>query len=153
MPPNGALQTASGGAPPFVRRRRDASPTFVRQRQGAPPALVRRRAGSEAGQATVELVALLPLLVVVLAGAWQAVLAGQAAWGAGAAARAAARAHAVGTDPTRAARTHLPGSLERGLRVTAGSDGGVEVRVRIPPLPGLPSPGHANAGARFEPQS
>ena len=161
MPPNGALQPASGGADrtvsggalPFVRRRRVARPTFVRRRQSAPPAFVRRRAAGEAGQATVELVALLPLLVVVLAGAWQAVLAGQAAWAAGAAARAAARAHAVGTDPARAARTHLPGALERGLRVTAGSDGDVEVRVRIPSLPGLPSPGHANAGARFEPQS
>jgi len=161
MPPNGVLQPASGGADrivssgalPFVRRRRGARPASVRRRQGAPPAFVRRRAGGEAGQATVELVALLPLLVVVLAGAWQAVLAGQAAWAAGAAARAAARAHAVGTDPMRAARTHLPGPLERGLRVTAGSDGDVEVRVRIPSLPGLPSPGHANAGARFEPQS
>jgi hypothetical protein len=150
MAPNGALQTASGGA---GRNVSGGALPFVRRRQGAPPAFVRRRAGGEAGQATVELVALLPLLVVVLAGAWQAVLAGQAAWAAGAAARAAARAHAVGTDPTRAARTHLPGSLERGLQVTAGSDGDVEVRVRIPPLPGLPSPGHANAGARFEPQS
>src|SRR5687768_9421448 len=125
MPPNGALQTASGstdrnvsgGALPFVRWRRGPRPTVVRRR-GAAPAFVRRRAGGEAGQATVELVALLPLLAVVLAGAWQAVLAGQAAWAAGAAARAAARAHGVGTDPTRAARTHLPGSLERGLRVT-----------------------------------
>src|SRR5688572_9987070 len=180
MPPNGAVQTDSGGAgrivsagalrivsrgalpfvrgqrggrPTFVRRGQGAPPALVRRRQDAPPALVRRRAGSEAGQATVELVALLPLLVVVLAGAWQAVLAGQAAWAAGAAARAAARAHAVGTDPTRAARTHLPRYLEQGLRVMAGSDGDVEVRVRIPSLPGLPSPGHANAGARFEPQS
>ena len=127
MPPNGVLQTASGGA---GRNVSGGALPFVRRRQGAPPVLVRRRAGSEAGQATVELVALLPLLVVVLAGAWQAVLAGQAAWAAGAAARAAARAHAVGTDPTRAARTHLPGSLERGLRVTAGSDGDVEVRAR-----------------------
>jgi hypothetical protein len=99
------------------------------------------------------LVALLPMLVVVLAGAWQAVLAGHAAWAATTAARAAARAHAVGADPTRAARTHLPASLERGLRVTTASAGAVEVRVRIPSIPGLPSPGHASAGARFEPQS
>ena len=148
MPPNGALQTAPRGALSFMRRRRGARPIFGRRRQGAPAPFSGRRAGGEAGQATVELVALLPLLVVVLAGAWQAVLAGQAAWAAGAAARAASRAHAVGTDPMRAARTHLPGSLERGLRVTAGSDGDVEVRVRIPSLPGLPSPGHANAGAR-----
>ena len=151
MPPDGALQTAFRGALRTVSG--GAAIPFLRRRGGAPPTLVRQRAAGEAGQATVELVALLPLLVVVLAGAWQAVLAGQAAWAASAAARAAARAHAVGTDPTTAARTHLPGSLERGLRVRAGSDGDVEVRVRIPSLPGLPSPGHANAGARFEPQS
>ena len=127
--------------------------SLVRARRGTPAAFIRERAGGQAGQATVELVALLPLLLLVLAGAWQAVLAGHAAWAATTAARAAARAHAVGTDPTRAARTHLPTSLERGLRVVAGSDGDVEVRVRIPSVPGLPSPGHASAGARFEPQS
>jgi Flp pilus assembly protein TadG len=108
---------------------------------------------AEGGQATVEVVALLPMLAVVLAGAWQAVLAGHASWAATAAARAAARAHAVGADPTRAARTHLPRTLERGLRVTTGAEGAVQVRIRIPSLPGLPSPGHASAGARFEPQS
>ena len=108
---------------------------------------------AESGQATVEMVALLPALCVVLVAAWQAALAGHAAWAATAAARAAARAHAVGADPARAARSHLPASLERGLRVTTGSGGDVEVRVRIPSLPGLPSPGHTHAGARFEPQS
>lgn len=111
------------------------------------------RGSSESGQATVELVALLPVLAVVLAAAWQAALAGHAAWAAAAAARAAARAHAVGADAGEAARTHLPASLERGLRVTTEPGGDVEVTVRIPSLPGLPSPGHAHAGARFEPQS
>lgn len=93
------------------------------------------------------------MIAVVLAGAWQAVLAGHAAWAATTAARAAARAHAIGTDPARAARVHLPSSLERGLRVTTEPGGGVQVRVRIPALPGLPSPGHTSAGGRFEPQS
>jgi hypothetical protein len=137
MPPNGALRTSAGGAPLAFAR----------------GACLRRRAAGHAGQATVELVALLPLLALVAVGAWQAVLAGHAAWGATTAARAAARANAVGSDPARAARAHLPGSLARGLRVTAGTDGAVAVRVRIPSLPGLPSPGHASAGARFEPQS
>jgi TadE-like protein len=107
----------------------------------------------EAGQATVEVVALLPVLAVLLAGAWQAALAGHAFWAVTSAARAAARAHAVGDDPSRVARARLPGSLERGLHVETRSGGEVEVTVRIPSLPGLPSPGHANAGARFEPQS
>ena len=110
------------------------------------------RLARQSGQATVEVVALLPILIALLAAVWQAVLAGHAAWAATTAARAAARAYAIGTDPREAARAHLPGSLERELRVSTESDGEVEIAVRIPPLPGLPSPGHARAGARFEPQ-
>ena len=117
-----------------------------------PPGLV-MAVRAEQGQATIELVALLPILAVLLLGAWQAALAGHAVWGATTAARAAARAHAVGADPAQAAKVHLPASLERGLRVTAESGGNVRVTVRIPALPGLPSPGHARAGAHFEPQS
>jgi Flp pilus assembly protein TadG len=109
--------------------------------------------GDQQGQATVELVALLPVLVALIAALWQAVLAGQAAWAATAAARAAARAQAVGADARHEARTHLPASFERDLRVTTATGGEVEVSVRIPPLPGLPSPGRATAEARFEPQS
>jgi hypothetical protein len=110
------------------------------------------RIGDQQGQATVELVALLPVLVDLIAALWQAVLAGQAAWAATAAARAAARAHAVGADARHEARTHLPTPLERDLRVTTASGGEVEVSVRIPALPGLPSPGRATAAAHFEPQ-
>jgi hypothetical protein len=105
------------------------------------------------GQATVELIALLPCLAALLAAAWQSALAGHAAWAASAAARAAARAHAVGADPRRAARAHLPSSLEPGLRLTTSAGGEVRVSVRIPPLPGLRSPGRAGSSARFEPQS
>jgi len=50
----------------------------------------------EVGQASVETVALLPLVVLVGALLWQAVVAGQALWLSAAAARAAARAAAVG---------------------------------------------------------
>ena len=112
-----------------------------------------RRIADQRGQATVELVALLPVIAAVLAGLWQAVLAGQAVWAATTAARAAARAHAVGADARAAARAHLPASLERGLRVRTGSGGEVSLSVRIPALPGLPSPGRARAGAHLEPQS
>jgi TadE-like protein len=125
---------------------------LARPRFGGRRTLVRPQSGGQSGQATVEVVALLPVLAALLAGAWQAALAGHAVWAATTAARAAARAHAVGADPREAARKHLPGSLERGLRVTTGSAGEVEVSVRIPSLPGLPSPGDASAGAHFEPQ-
>lgn len=110
------------------------------------------RTGAQQGQATVELVALLPVLAALLLALWQAVLAGHAVWAVTSAARAAARAHAVGSDPRGAARTHLPVSLEPGLRVTERPGGEVHVAVRIPPLPGLPSPGRAGATAHFEPQ-
>ena len=121
--------------------------------RGRRPTRVARSVRRDEGQAAVEVVALLPVLAVLLAGAWQAVLAGHAVWAANAAARAAARAHAVGADPSAAARGHLPASLERGLRVATEEGGDVRVTVRIPSLPGLPSPGRAKAGAHFEPQT
>src|SRR3954466_15459608 len=113
-----------------------------------PPALRDAR-----GQAAVELVVLLPLLVVLSAAVWQVALVGYAHWGVHAAARAAARAHAVGADPARAARAHLPASLEPGLRVRSAGGGDVRVAVGVPRLPGLPRIGHVHASAHFEPQS
>jgi hypothetical protein len=53
-------------------------------------------------------------------------------WLSGAAARAAARAAAIGRDPTAAARAVLPGALARGVAVDSGDDGSVTVRVPIP---------------------
>ena len=107
----------------------------------------------ERGQATVEVVALLPCLAALMVALWQVALIGYASWGASAAARAAARASAVGADPARAARAHLSSTLERGLRVSSRSAGDVRVAVRIPRLPGLPGLGHIRVGAHFEPQS
>jgi hypothetical protein len=89
--------------------------------------------GAERGQASVELVAALPLVLVACAIAWQLALVGHAAWLAAHAARAAARADVVGRSPERAARSVLPRSLEPGLRV--GRHGRrVSVRVRVPLL-------------------
>ncbi|HWT95052.1 MAG TPA: TadE/TadG family type IV pilus assembly protein, partial [Solirubrobacteraceae bacterium] len=56
-----------------------------------------RRPG-ERGQATVELVALLPVVAILGLGAWQVALAVHTMWEATVAARAAARAHALGSD-------------------------------------------------------
>jgi pilus assembly protein CpaE len=86
----------------------------------------------ESGQASVEMVAVLPLVVLVGAIVWQLALAGQAAWLCANAARVAARADAVGQDPEAAARSALPRSLERELRVERTSGGAVRVRLRIP---------------------
>ncbi len=93
----------------------------------------------------------MPVLLGLLACVWQAVLAGHASLAAGTAARAAARAQAIGLDAPAAARAHLPRFLEHGLHVTPHADGAVTVVVRIPTLPGVPDLGHTRATARFEP--
>jgi hypothetical protein len=108
----------------------------------------------ERGQASVELVALLPLVAVLVAVLWQSVLAGQAVWLAGAAARAAARASAVGTDPCAAARRVLPERLEHGLRVTrVGGARGVRVAIRIPAIVGGGGLGIVSARAALQDQT
>jgi len=107
----------------------------------------------ERGQATVELVGVLPLVVVLGFAVWQAAVAGQALWMAGVAARAAARAEALGADPAPAARAMLPPRLEDGLRVRARDGGGVRVTLRIPAVVGGGDVGTTTAGARFVPQT
>jgi hypothetical protein len=106
----------------------------------------------EAGQASVELVALLPLLAAMLALAWQAVLTGHAVWAATAAARAAARAAALGADPAVAARAHLPTSLEHGLRVSRPDPGVVALSLRVPAVLPVVPVGRVSATGRFRPQ-
>src|SRR4051794_1380382 len=85
---------------------------------------------SERGQASVELVAVIPALILVLALAVQAALAGWTLWSAQNAARAGARAAAVSGDAEGAARSALPGRLQRSAEVT--SDGAVRVTVGVP---------------------
>lgn len=110
------------------------------------------RRGGERGQASVELVALLPLIALLAALVWQAVVAGQAIWLSGAAARAAARAASVGGDAARAARGALPAALERGLRVDTVGERVVAVRVPVRSVVGSWRLGTVSARARFVPQ-
>ncbi len=107
---------------------------------------------SDDGQATVELVALLPLVGLLAALLWQALLAGATVWLSGGAARAAARAVAVGTDPADAARGVLPARLERGLQVRRKDDGAIEVVLRVPAALGRGTVAAVSAQARFEAQ-
>jgi hypothetical protein len=91
------------------------------------------------GQASVEFVALLPVLAALLVIAAQTAVAGWALWAAGNAARAGARAQEVGSDATSAARHALPGALRRDA-VIRDADG-VRVKVRVPALvPGVTLP-------------
>jgi TadE-like protein len=103
------------------------------------------------GQAAVELVAVLPLVVALLAALWQLAVFAHTAWSASSAAHAAARAAAIGLSPRRAARAHLPARLERGLRLHASGDGRVKVTVPVPSSFGLRL-GRTSAVARFAPQ-
>jgi hypothetical protein len=108
----------------------------------------------QSGQATVELIALLPLVGVLAALLWQAVVAGQAVWFAGSAARAAARASAIGADARTAAERVLPNRFERGLRIErADGDEGVRVAVRIPAVIAGVRLGTVTARARLQDQT
>jgi hypothetical protein len=109
-------------------------------------------ARGEDGQATVELVALLPVLAAIGLLAWQVLVAGEAWWLAGAAARDAARAEALGADPRAAAAAVLPVELRDGLRVSR-ADAGVRVRVEIPRVFAGVRVGSVTARAAMEPQS
>jgi hypothetical protein len=81
------------------------------------------------GQATVELVAIIPLAVLIALGIGQLLAAGAARELAGNAAEAGAAAMLQGADPDEAARAALPGwSRERAAIYVDGRR--VEVRVR-----------------------
>jgi len=99
------------------------------------------------GQASVEVVAVMPLIAILAVAAWQLAISGYAAWSASAAARAAARAQAIGADPEPAARAALTPALEQGLTVRV-EDGWVRVGVRVPPVTPIPV-GRVEAIARF----
>jgi len=89
------------------------------------------------GTASVELVAVVPFLLLVVLAVAQVVLAGQALWSAGVAARAGARAALVGGDTAAVARRALPPPLRAGAKVA--EQGEVTVRVLVPRLfPAMP---------------
>jgi len=79
-------------------------------------------------------VAVLPVVLLIGAVVWQLTITGHTAWMCAHAARAAARAEAVGRDGRAAARSALPKALEPGLRVRRREGGGVSVSVRVPLL-------------------
>jgi hypothetical protein len=96
-------------------------------------AFAARGARHEAGQASIELVAMMPLLLVVALTAAELLAAGLARSAAGGAAQAGAMALLQGGDAGRAARAAAPGWTRQ--RITVRVDGR-HVRVRVTP-PGL----------------
>jgi hypothetical protein len=110
--------------------------TGDRVRPSVAPVL--RRMRDERGQAAAELVAVVPILLVVVLAVGQLAVAGFALWNAADAARVGARADLVGGDVDRAARSVLPEWLEDGAEVEVGD--GVHVKLRAPALlPGVPA--------------
>ena len=110
------------------------------------------RLSCERGQASAELVGILPALLLVGLVAWQLALAGHAAWLCAHAARVAARAEAVQADPEQAARSALPGSLRPGLTVERASGSrALRVEVALPvPLDAIGSPARIGATVALE---
>ena len=105
-----------------------------------------RRRRSQRGQALVELVALLPVLVLGGVLAWQMVVASHVWTLASGAARAGERALEVGAPAEPAALAALPARHAMGADVVTFDDpasgGRVRVRLAVPRLlPALPGPG------------
>jgi hypothetical protein len=93
--------------------------------------------GGERAQASVELVAVIPALLIAALLIAELAVTGYALWSAGVAARAGARAAYVGGSGEQAARASLPPALRAHASVDDGD--GLTVRVRAPSvLPGLP---------------
>jgi hypothetical protein len=84
------------------------------------------------GSASVELIAVIPMLALALLIAAQFALAGAALWDAAIAARAGARAAKVGGPAQPAALRALPPSLRSGAEISDRD--GVRVRVAVPGL-------------------
>jgi hypothetical protein len=108
----------------------------------------RATASDQDGQATVELVAMLPLLGVLALGAWQAAVAGHAIWSASAAARSASRVAAIGGDASSTVR-RIAGSR---AHVRPLGSGAVRVTVPIPAVTGGRDLATFTTTARFAPQ-
>jgi hypothetical protein len=89
--------------------------------------------GGERGQASVELLGMVPLLLAVALAAAQLLAVGYSSVLAGNAAEAAALALAGGGDPRAAARGALPGWSRERLRLSVNG-GHVRVRLRPPAL-------------------
>jgi hypothetical protein len=88
------------------------------------------RRGAEAGQASIELLGVVPVVVLVALAGAEALAAGLAHTAAGGAAEAAAMAVLQGGDPQRAARAAAPGWARERVTVRVS---GRHVRVRVAP--------------------
>jgi hypothetical protein len=98
------------------------------------------RPGRQVGQAALETVALLPLVLIVCVTVAQVLLAGYTGLVTRTAARAASEARASGADGGEAARESVPGWLRPSLRLEPAPDGEeATLTAAVPALiPGIP---------------
>lgn len=107
---------------------------------------MRARRG-ERGQATVELLSTLPLLLIAALLVWQMLLVGSVMTSASNAARTGSRAASLSGDGESAARNALRPSFRRGSDVTVEGNS-VRVRVAVPLIvPGVHLPVHLSSSA------
>jgi pilus assembly protein CpaE len=111
------------------------------------------RLAGESGQASLETVAVLPVFIVVALLVWQIVLVGMTFVFAGHAARAGARALAVGDPVVAAAKSGVPGAWKDGVTVNESPEdqGSQSVSVKVPVpllLPGVMSLPAIDSSAR-----
>ena len=93
-----------------------------------------RLAEPERGQATIELMAMVPLVLAVLVAALQVMILGYTAHAASQAARDGARAYSLDQSAGAAAQASLPGAISLVNVTTFGPDHGVRVTVEAPPM-------------------
>lgn len=92
------------------------------------------RRAADRGSATIEIVALTPVLLAVLVLALQVLVMAYTAHGASQAARDAARAYSLQESPQAAAQASLPGAVSLVSVSTFGPDHGARVTVEAPAM-------------------
>ena len=107
-----------------------------------------KRSG-DSGQASVELVAVIPLIVLLVVGVWQAAIAVRSVVLAEVDARNAARADAVGADPRSAAVRSIPSGFGSALSLRRERTGAIRARVAVPVVMGAGASVHVEAAAAF----
>ena len=106
---------------------------------------------SSSGQAGVELLAALPLVVILGWAVWQAAIAGLTAAGAAHGARVSSRALGVGASPRDALNRVLPSSVAKAARIKSRQNQ-VTVSLPVPVLIPFFQLGEVSASASFPEQ-
>lgn len=106
---------------------------------------------SSSGQASVELLAAIPLVVILGWSVWQAAIAGLTAERAAHGARVASRALGLGSSPRDAIRRALPSSVAKEAKVKSGQ-GSVTVSLPVPAVIPVFKLGEVSASASFPEQ-